>query len=66
MELSSRDERVMRLAQIGYEGYCAKTGWKSAVSGDNLPQWQELPGAVKNAWFSAAKAIIDDIMKNQI
>lgn len=59
MQLDEKDEKIMRLAQKGYEGYCAYTGWKSAVTGDKLPPWIDLPGAVVNAWFAATKAIVE-------
>jgi len=47
------------MAQVGYESYADYTGGKSAVTGDTLPTWDELPGGVKNAWFAAA----DDMAK---
>lgn len=59
MQLDKDGEKTMRLAQKAYEAYCNYTGWKSAVTGDALPQWNELPGGVINAWFAAAKAIQD-------
>lgn len=66
MQLDERGSRAMKLARVGYEGYCAKTGWKSAVTGDDLPQWDSLPAEVRNAWWSAAMAIMNDISKNPI
>jgi hypothetical protein len=42
--------------QIGYEGYCAATGWKSLVSGADLPQWADLKPEIRAAWESAALA----------
>ena len=61
MELSERQERIMRSARKGYESYCGYTGWKSAVTGDTLPPWENLPGAVKNAWFAAATGIFQEM-----
>lgn len=57
MQLTDEQSKVMDKARIGYEEYCNYTGWKSAVTGDPLPQWEQLPGAVVNAWFAAAQVI---------
>ncbi len=57
MQLSKEGEYVMSLAKTAYEGYCAKTGNKSVVTGDELPKWEALPGGVCNAWFSAMSAV---------
>lgn len=61
MQLTERQEQIMRAAQKGYESYCDYTGWKSAVTGDTLPPWENLPGAVKNAWFAAATGIAQSL-----
>ena len=58
MILSEGQEFTMMVAQKGYEGYCNATGNKSAVTGDELPAWDDLPGGVINAWYSAADAMI--------
>jgi len=57
MYLDAEGEKIMNIAQSGYEAYCNYTGWKSVITGDPLPQWSQLPGGVVNAWFAAAKAI---------
>ena len=44
----------MKMAKVGYESYAAHTGNKSLVTGADLPTWEELPGAVCNAWFASA------------
>jgi len=54
MKLTEEQELTMKMAKVGYESYAAYTGNKSAVTGDDLPKWDELPGAVKNAWFASA------------
>lgn len=61
MELSERQERIMKAARRGYEAYCGYTGCKSAVTGEPLPIWESLPGAVKNAWFAAATGIAQEM-----
>lgn len=37
-----------------YGAYCEHTGWKSAVTGADLPQWAEVRPAVKEAWIATA------------
>jgi hypothetical protein len=54
MRLSEDQELTMKMAKVGYESYAAYTGNKSAVTGDDLPTWEELPGNVCNAWFASA------------
>lgn len=44
--------------RIAYEAYCAKTGWKSLVSGAVLPQWGAMPPAIAEAWEAAADAVV--------
>lgn len=57
MRLTEEQELTMKMARVGYESYAAYTGNKSAVTGDDLPTWEELPGAVCNAWFAAAEGM---------
>ena len=57
MKLTEAGELTMKMAQVGYESYASYTGNKSAVTGDDLPAWDQLPGAVKNAWFAAANGM---------
>jgi hypothetical protein len=57
MKLTPEQELTMKMAQVGYESYAAYTGNKSAVTGDDLPTWEQLPGVVVNAWFAAAEGM---------
>ena len=57
MKLTETQELTMKIAKVGYESYCNHTGWKSAVTGCDLPKWEDLPGGVVNAWFSAAEGM---------
>jgi len=57
MKLTETQELTMRMAKAGYESYSQYTGHKSAVTGDNLPKWEKLPGGVVNAWFAAAEGM---------
>lgn len=47
------------LAQVLYEAYAASTGWKSAVTGAQLPAWVDCPEAVKTGWRAAANAALN-------
>lgn len=44
-------------AQVAYEAYAAHTGWKSLVSGADLPQWDALKQEIKEAWAASAQAL---------
>lgn len=43
--------------RIAYTAYCNTVGWKSAVSGDPLPQWDDQADVIKQAWIAAAYAV---------
>lgn len=51
------------IAQIAYEAYCETTDWKSLVSGQPLPQWDDVRPDIKIAWKEAANAVRDHIMQ---
>ena len=46
------------LGRACYEGYYDHTGGVSIVSGERLPQWDQLSDAIKAAWEAAALAVI--------
>lgn len=51
--------KTIDLARELYKAYCDETGWKSAVTGANLPRWEDTTQAVKDAWCaSAAQAML--------
>jgi hypothetical protein len=50
-------EETRRLGRIAYEACCESTGWKSAVTGQDLPPFYETPEAVQVAWMAAAHAL---------
>lgn len=43
---------------VAYEAYCNHTGWKSLVSGADLPQWGALSPEIRTAWEAAANAVL--------
>ncbi len=45
--------------QIAYEAYCDATNWKSAITGETLPDWECQLLRVKMAWEAAAKAVLE-------
>lgn len=47
-----------RLAQMAYEAYCEQVDWRSPVTGDNLPKWEEMKAVIKAAWSAAAEQIV--------
>lgn len=40
-----------------YEAYCATTHWRSAVTGEPLPPWDEQREDIRAAWRAAAEAV---------
>lgn len=43
--------------QIAYDAYCQASGSKSLVTGQTLPEWDDLPPAIRAAWVEAAIAV---------
>lgn len=53
--------RDYKLAKIAYDSYCAQTGGISLISGDKLPEFDNLKIEIRDAWFSAAKAVENSV-----
>jgi hypothetical protein len=47
----------MNYGKIAYEAYCTHTGWKSLISGQQLPPWDKLDPKIREAWEAAGQAI---------
>ena len=45
------------LGRTAYEAYCETTGWKSAVTGVDLPKFYDTPAAVQAGWIAAARSV---------
>ena len=45
------------LADFWYTSYCEHTGFKSAVTGADLPKWETVIEPVKNAWKHVAATV---------
>lgn len=56
-ESESPIQWMYELARKAYEAYCGSVGWKSAITGDDLPLFDNCPKAVKEAWIAATKAV---------
>lgn len=44
------------LGQLAYTAYATVTGWKN-YQGAPMPDWYDLPEAIRTAWLAAAKAV---------
>ena len=52
-----RSEYGDLLARAAYEAYCEAVGWKSVITDQELPVYEELPDIIKVGWASAAYAV---------
>jgi len=51
-------DQIDIIADFLYTAYCNHTGFKSAVTGADLPKWSEIKiQGVKDAWLATAKAL---------
>lgn len=53
--LDSRSEDDM--GRAAYEAYCQSVGGKSPITGDDLPEYKELPLPVRTGWIAAGRAV---------
>lgn len=51
------------IGEIAYDGYCAKTGFKSLVSKEPLPAWGKLKLEIQQAWEAAAMAVYVEMLE---
>lgn len=63
---ASKHENDYALAQCGYEAYAKFTGWKSLVTGAPLPQWNDLPQPIMDAWLVSANVIIETLIVHYV
>lgn len=54
--------KYVDLAQKAYEDYAEYTNWKN-YQGLTMPQWEDLPEGVKNAWMNAAAAVTEMVLE---
>lgn len=43
--------------QVAYEGYKHRSRGVSLISGDDLPEWGDLPDDIRQAWQASADAV---------
>lgn len=48
--------------EIAYKGYCYSSNYKSLISGQQLPSWENLPDNIKEAWNAAAAEVEKEAM----
>jgi hypothetical protein len=48
---------ALELGKVGYEAYRKHTGGCSLATGAPIPEYKQLPEAIKDAWAAAALAI---------
>lgn len=63
--MDTSNQFLTNLAKVGYEAYAASSSWKN-FQGNPMPQWDELPQAIRNHWQAATKAISDARTKRVI
>lgn len=54
MELT---ENHLAWGRVAYNGYIKQSGGKSLVTGDQLPAFEKLSGAIQDAWAAAVIAV---------
>lgn len=57
----NENDWIYELARKAYEAYCGSTGWKSAVTGADLPPFDNCPAAVKKGWVAVAEKMALEI-----
>lgn len=55
--------KYVDLAKIAYEEYAGYTNWKN-YQGLQMPQWNDLPSSIQNAWIAASAGVVDVVLKN--
>lgn len=53
----------LQLAKIAYEDYAATTNWKN-YQGLQMPEFDDLPDGVKNAWKAAVAGVAAHVLDN--
>jgi hypothetical protein len=52
---------IEEMAKIAYDNYCHYTQGISLVTGEKLPNWDDLPDNIKRAWRGSMLSVIDYI-----
>lgn len=54
----NNEDLLYTLGKTNYDAYCNSTGGVSLVSGDKLPDFENLKEPIKKAWKEAAKELL--------
>ena len=49
------------LGKVAYDAYCKYTGGVSLISGDKLPEFENLKESIQCAWHDAAQAVSEAV-----
>lgn len=52
------------LGKVAYEAYCERTGGRSAVTGERLPEWEQVQPVVQDAWDAAGRAVASTVLES--
>ena len=52
------DERTIDYGQTAYDAYVDRSGGKSLISDEDLPEWRDLQADIRAAWSAAAVAVV--------
>jgi len=53
----------LEVAKQAYEGYAAVTNWKN-FQGAAMPEWDDLPKTIQQAWIGASATVTDVVLNN--
>lgn len=56
-------ETSLSLGKEAYEAYARHTGFKSLATGADLPQWDGLSEAIRNAWMVSAAWVAGRVLR---
>ncbi len=48
---------MIEFGKIAYDAYSQASGGKSLITAQTLPDWDDLPRAIRAAWQEAARAV---------
>lgn len=52
------EELIEAIGKLNYNFYCKSTGGVSLISGDKLPEFEDLKPKIQQAWKDAAKGLL--------
>lgn len=63
--IDSQGRHTHTPGQVAYDAYAASTGNVSLVSGAELPPWDALTPAIRDAWEAAGSAVAVELTRQQ-